>query len=185
MFLPSAEENGLGLVVPNRWCHLTLWLLVGHSGFLVCCFKTEVRLFLTSLMNLSQTPLWWAPKGGLNVHFIPSVKRVFWIFWWFSSFKASCSSLWAPMKFVPQSVLILKTDPLLQMNLNIAFMHESVVRKFAISRCIARLTRQVKMTPPPFHMSSAPLHFNRTKIVDANVTQVPKVTFKSFILIIW
>ena len=40
----------------------------------------------------------------------------------------------------------------------------------AISGWIARLTRQVKVTAPAFHLSVAPLHLNGTKVVSANMT---------------
>ncbi|MEQ2266212.1 hypothetical protein XENORESO_021561 [Xenotaenia resolanae] len=53
-----------------------------------------------------------------------------------------------PSKPFVQYVLILTTDPHLKINL-CTRMHESVVKKFAISRCIARLARQVNMTHPP------------------------------------
>ena len=51
------------------------------------------------------------------------------------------------MNFVPQSILISSGRPLRQMNLLNALIMESVFKVFAISMCMARTVKHVKMHP--------------------------------------
>lgn len=113
------------------------------------CNKDE-RTLRRDLIWRSQTLPMWLAAGTFILkenqsHF--SSSRVVFIFSWSISANAWVSSLRAPTKFVPWSLLSCRMGPRRLMSLLKALMKESVSSELAISRYIALDAKQVKRTP--------------------------------------
>ena len=118
-----------------------------QSSFTACSFNRELRILRTVRICLSQTPPWWEAAGLLNIHLIPLGWKAFSILSLSSCWTASLNSLSAATKFVPLSLRMTVTCPLLQVKRRIALMQESVSRLSATSICTALRARQVNNTP--------------------------------------
>jgi hypothetical protein len=121
--------------------------VVKHSSSTVCCFRSANRILRTVLIQRSQTPPWWDPKGGLKIHLTFCCRRNWWIFSWFQ-FSIALRISFSPLtKLLPLSDLITSGFPLLVMNLRRAWRNELVSRLCITSIWTARTAKHVNNTP--------------------------------------
>ena len=121
---------------------------------LLYIFRSAFRMLLAVLICHSHTPPMWLAKGGFLIHVIQlalCLCRYFYIWLWPISWKAFWSSLIAPTKLVPLSDLIKPMFPCLPLNLLNESIKESVYNDCATSMWIARLYKQVNITPYLFN----------------------------------
>ena len=115
-----------------------------------CVFRRAFRMLLAVLICRFHTPRMRLAVGGFLIDVnqsVPCLCRYCDIWLWSISWKAFWSSLTAPTKLVPLSDLISWMLPCLPINLLNESIKESVSNEYAISMGIARLHKQVNITP--------------------------------------
>ena len=101
------------------------------------------RVFLASLTSDSNTPPKYDPSGGFLSHLIPLLTTLPVIYSWSIAWTSSLSSLSAPTKFVPLSLVTSSGLALVAtIRLN-AFRKSVVLNEHAISRCTALVAEHV------------------------------------------
>ena len=122
----SSDTNVRGLELMIDSTSQSRVVKESKSRRLPCSYSRPESTFLTERIRRSQTPPMLLAEGGLNNQTIPYLDSISLIRSWFISSKHAFSSLSAPVKLVPLSLLISLTRPRLAMNLLSAFMNASV-----------------------------------------------------------